>query len=519
MRSGFSYDDREVLEGNPAVSGALPWSDLFLRDYWDHSPAGPAGHYRPTAVATLRLDHALHGASPLGCHLSSLLLHAAVLLLAVALFRARGKEPPWRGLLLFAIHPVLADSVAWISGRTSMVCAIGGLLGAWIVALAARKQLPLGVMVAAALSVLLALLGKEDGIVFGPLAILLAWEVGRKYALFAAVGSALGLAGYLFMRHTALGEWFPSSPHAPLADAELFERLSYATAAAWEGLRVLAAPIHYPTTWEAVDLESVHVAFRVLAVLLLALAAGYALTRRSDSARGVGLALLAVLPFTQLVPTGVLLAPRFLYLPLLFLAPGIQSLSRRVEDSHFFPAALLLFVPLAWSASGTYDSRRSYWQERLDWRATPQAWNALGNAYLEEGLAAQADTSWHQAMALDPNYSRPIVNLATSAMRAKDWETAEQWLEQAVKVGPKNPVAWANLGRVRHELEKGQGSEAAWKRATELSPRAPLFWQQLGRVRFEMLGDEAGARQALERAQELDPKDEKTRDLLDSLPE
>ena len=142
----------------------------------------------------------------------------------------------------------------------------------------------------------------------------------------------------------------------------------------------------------------------------------------------------------------------------------------------------------------------------------------LAQIMLKDGRHTEAREMLDQAMALDPNYSRPIVNLATSAMRARDWEKAEQWLEQAVKVGAKNPVAWANLGRVRHELEKGTESEAAWLRATELSPRVPLFWQQLGRVRWEMLEDAAGARSALERARDLDPQDEKTRALLESLP-
>ena len=127
VRGGFSYDDREVLFGNPVVEGEVPWTRAFTQDYWHHS--GPVGHYRPLATLSLRLDRGLWGELARGYHATNVLLHLAVVAAAGVLAMRAAGPWPWLGLMVFALHPVLADSVAWLSGRTSMVSALGGLLG------------------------------------------------------------------------------------------------------------------------------------------------------------------------------------------------------------------------------------------------------------------------------------------------------------------------------------------------------------------------------------------------------
>ncbi|MFV1960089.1 MAG: hypothetical protein ACC662_11830, partial [Planctomycetota bacterium] len=106
FRGGFALDDEAATLGNPVVTGALPWTAAFDRDYWHHR--GDAGHYRPLATLSLRMDHALWGARPLGYHVTNVLLHAAVvLLLGLLLFSFKGGGA-WiaLGLALFATHPV-----------------------------------------------------------------------------------------------------------------------------------------------------------------------------------------------------------------------------------------------------------------------------------------------------------------------------------------------------------------------------------------------------------------------------
>lgn len=523
-RGGLAYDDREVLEGNPAVEGSVGWTEVLLRDYWDHLPGGAAGHYRPLATATLRLDHAAHGARPWALHATNVLLHLGVVLAAAALFRLRGRRLPLVGLAVFAAHPALADSVAWISGRTSMVSALGGLAGGLVVARCARRgEAPGGKLgtelctaLGAALAVLLATLGKEDGIVFGVLAVALALERGRRPALAAIGGAVLGLVAYLGLRAAALGNAWPGSPHAPLDGVSLLERLRIAGGAGLEALRVALLPVHYPPAWELADLADTGALAALLAWTLLALALVAGLARpRCDALAGLALAAVAVLPVSQLVPSGELLAPRFLYLPLLFAAPAVHALWRET-GARTTPVVLVLAacVALAWTRAGVYASRASYWEARATWRETPRTFNALGNARLEQGDVEGAAEAWRAALELDPGYSRPWVNLATLAMRREDWERAEELLATALRANPENPVAWGNLGRVRRERGRQEQAARAYERAIELSPRAAVFWRGLTRARRDA-GDAEGARAAAREAARLDP--EGARKLLETL--
>ena len=209
MLSGFSHDDREVLTDNPVVAGDVPWTRAFAIDYWDHN--APAGHYRPLASLTLRIDRALWGERAAGYHATNVLLHVLVVALAGGILLRSGLRTPlpWLGLTVFAIHPALADSVAWLSGRTSMVSALGGLAAGWVLAGVLARGSARGaalLLVAATCTscgVLAALLGKEDGFVFAPLLFLLGLRHSRRAALACALGAATGITIYALMRHAA----------------------------------------------------------------------------------------------------------------------------------------------------------------------------------------------------------------------------------------------------------------------------------------------------------------------------
>ncbi len=537
MRGGLALDDREVLTGNPLVEGGAPWSALLLRDYWAHLPAGGAGHYRPLAVASLRLDHALWGGIPRvgpspavhGYHLTNLLLHLAVVLFAAGLLRERGKALPLFALALFAVHPALADSVAWISGRTSMLSALGGLFGARVVVRAKGSG---GVALGAGLGLLLALLGKEDGIVFVPLLLALAWE--RRDGLPAAVaGIGAALALYLVGRHAALGSWLPEAPGAPLAGEPLLERLRIAGGAGLSGLRLALVPIAYPPLFgrEAFAGTSPATAILAFGLCLGALSAPLWMGRRGgsrDVAASLALAAAATLPMAQVIPAGELLAPRFLYLPLLFAVPAIEATARALAQvlarrtprlAGRAPRLMIgILILLAWERTGVYRSRRSYWEARAAFGETAQVQNALGNAALEEGDPAAAETAWRRAIELRPSYSRPWVNLATLSLRAGRPEEARERLLRAVRVGPRNPLAWAHLGRTYGELGRPDEAVAAWERALQLSPSVGAFWRGLARAR-EAGGDLSGARHAWEGALRLDPGDRRAAEALSHLRE
>src|SRR6059036_2943949 len=123
-----NFDDDENFLDNPHYRG-LGWSPL--RWMWTTHQ----GHYIPLTWMTLGLDYLLWGMNPFGYHLTSLLLHAAN---AVAFFfvvrrilKRALPSPSERGhalavsagfaALVFAIHPLRVESVAWVTERRDVL--------------------------------------------------------------------------------------------------------------------------------------------------------------------------------------------------------------------------------------------------------------------------------------------------------------------------------------------------------------------------------------------------------------
>src|SRR5437899_1071934 len=130
-----TWDDAANFLDNPHYRG-LAWT--HIRWMWTTH----LGHYIPLTWMTLGLDYLLWGMNPFGYHLTSLLLHAAN---AVAFFfvvrrilKRALPSPSERGhalavsagfaTLVFAIHPLRVESVAWVTERRDVLSGLFYLL-------------------------------------------------------------------------------------------------------------------------------------------------------------------------------------------------------------------------------------------------------------------------------------------------------------------------------------------------------------------------------------------------------
>ena len=149
-----------------------------LREIFYPRVAG-GGYYRPLIGLSYLINLRLWDLDSRTLHLENVLLHAAnavmVYLLARALLARQGREgglAPLCAGLLFGLHPIVTESVDWISGRTDLIAGFFVLLAALLLVRHTRK--PSGWLIAgAALSVLVGLLGKETALGFVPGAIFL----------------------------------------------------------------------------------------------------------------------------------------------------------------------------------------------------------------------------------------------------------------------------------------------------------------------------------------------------------
>ncbi len=140
LRNGYVYyDDNLYITMNPSITRLdipfVRWAFTTFQVY----------NWHPLTWISYALDYALWGEDPLGYHLTNVLLHVAntvlVMLLIARLFSVAwqrgsiGAYPPERMLitagitgLLFGIHPLHVESVAWLGERKDVLYAFFSLL-------------------------------------------------------------------------------------------------------------------------------------------------------------------------------------------------------------------------------------------------------------------------------------------------------------------------------------------------------------------------------------------------------
>src|SRR5713226_728865 len=218
LQNGFVHDDAAQVLNNSFITdfGNLPLA--FTSSVWsfltDSIRSLTDVYFRPMFMAQFMINYAIFGTAAWGWHLVNVLIHGAVSILVFVILKdMTGRN--WLALAtacFFAVHPVHAESVAWISGLTDPLMTLFFLL-AFLSYLRfqnnGRKYL---VAVSAALY-LLAILSKETALV---LPALIAYHeffykqgvpLRRRaigVAAFAGVYTLPALL-YFFLRYRALG--------------------------------------------------------------------------------------------------------------------------------------------------------------------------------------------------------------------------------------------------------------------------------------------------------------------------
>lgn len=309
-RGSFVYDDLPYVQQNPVVHGDAPLLS---------TPLGSAdqGLWRPFTVWTWRLQWAPpYTAGPF--LLVNVLLHGLATLLLWLLGRRLGLSSVASALAaaLFAVHPVHAEAIAWVTGRAELLGTVFVLAG-WILH---RRGGGPAALVGALVCVALGGLSKENALIAPGLYLLADLALPRRrpggqvspipwarLALLAATSAAVFAA-----RLGALEQALPG--HGPFHDSSLASRLVVALAVLARSLQLLAWPadlrIHYQGD-EFLQLDALGLALPALlltAVLLL---------WRRQRRIAVALALIpaSLFPVLHLLPIGEPFAERFLYLP------------------------------------------------------------------------------------------------------------------------------------------------------------------------------------------------------------
>jgi len=537
LGNGFVWDDPIILSRQLVVFRSA--GDVLAppRDIPQFSP----DYYRPLTITSYLVDRAVGGERPFSFHLSVVLAHAAVAVLvyALALQLLAGGPAAWIGALaaglLFAVHPIHTESVAWAAGRSD-VLATGFLLAALLIH--GRPGWSWGGSLLAGLCAAAALGAKETAVALYPLMLLrdlLVPDPARRRPADWLRGYAGPVAAgvvYVLLRRYALGEFVGSSPDALPAGQRSVGDLAGA-------LGAYAAKLLWPVDLNAyidhIDAGPLTVGLAIALFAGLGAAiwrwSGAVRTRRAEASRepaavlfALAWLLLTLLPSLTIawkIPDAPM-AERYLYLPSVgfCLLAGVL-LARLWAAARPGPARAALAVGctavLAAAALGS-GRRNAVWHDDVAlWQDTEpksqvsgMAARNLGTAYQQLGRAEEARAAFQRALQRR-NDARGLQtvynNLGTLAMLDSDYPAAQRFYEAALQANPNAADTLFNLGlAVLHgggmSRESAQAALGWYQRALRLNPHDPDIEAALAQA-FDLLGQPETAVEHARRALEL----------------
>jgi tetratricopeptide (TPR) repeat protein len=499
LLNGFvNWDDSEYILDNPHLrtlnGGFLAWA--FTGFY--------ASNWHPITWLSHAFDLSLWGTAPPGHHLTNVLLHAVntflITLLATNLaahwqssatlrqrfamagsLRQIAAERPMPtepipsfvvgGVtgLLFGLHPLHVESVAWVSERKDLLCALFYLAG--ILAYVQRRT---GRLYPVCLfSFLLALMSKPMAVSFPFILLILDWcPLGRigsardlRHALRekAAFFAASALSVLITVQAQRLGGGLKSADFAPFSTRLLVAAHSLASYLAAMIFPLNLSPFHpYP------DRATLHSAGYLAAAALPAIVTAVLLVRRNVMAPALAAWLcyiVTVLPVLGLMQVGIQsMADRYTYLPsggpFLCFAYGIvrgmrplgTSQARRLRPGMLAGAlAAVLALPMSLLTIrqiGVWKDGITLWSSVIEKQPTrvPLAYYNRGLAYATAGRLDAAAADYDLAISLDPLYAKAHNNRGMLYYKAGDFKKALEHYDRAIEIDGTDPTALANRG-------------------------------------------------------------------------
>ena len=483
LRNGFTnWDDQEVILANPHLTG-LGWANLRWTLTQSTSP-----NFMPLSWLLFALTRAIWGLDPVAYHLTSVLLHAAVAVVfyhtTVCLLKTAGAE--WdddseaglrwsAGLaaLLFALHPLRVEVVAWASAQHHELAAIFFLTSIWsylksrearTFPAASRRWMiaslagcalsllsgPAGMMLPAVLVILDVYLTRRQNGGLGNLDARAVLLEKAPFFVLAAVGGQVSLRG-----RSTLGALLPLARHG------VVERFSQAMFGLsfyiWKTLAPFRLSPLYPMP---VKIHPLAWPFLISALFAAAIACLAFAARRGRPAILAACAyyFVTLAPVLGFITYGAqIAADRYTYLPscgFSVLAAGALTCLWRERGPRAWRNAAILAGVLLGALSFLTWRQVEIWKdsESLCRRAisinphVTYAENNLGNVLAEQGKLGEAIRHYNLAIQTDPNFAEAYSNLGKILAEQGQMDEAIRLYDAALQLQPDLVSAHNNLG-------------------------------------------------------------------------
>ncbi|MFC1590538.1 tetratricopeptide repeat protein [Candidatus Omnitrophota bacterium] len=487
------------------------------------------GAYCPLVILSYALEYRFFKLDPFIYHLTNYLLHIIVSILVFLFLRMLSKNVnvAFIAAMLFSIHPLRVESVAWITERKDLFYAAFYMLSLMAYAGYIRSgRRKFYVLCLAAW--ILSLFSKAMAVTLPLILLLMDYFYYRKpdkrsvleKAPFFAIAAIFASINLYFHRFSGADRFM----------GDLSSRLYFLL----KGIPFYLSKIFFPAELSAMypyyRVGARHMAEAVFYAAVLALCAALIYISKRFTRKvvfGSAFFVLTALPILQIVPAGgAYAADRYTYLPSLGIVYILaESVNRILTDKRFNFKALRIgvisFVGLAvislsvltWNRCGVWRDSETLFSDTIEKHDNaPEPLNNLGVYFEDKEFAEKALYFYKRALLVRPDYVLARENFERLyAETAGAGSGAEAFAQKEDDTGVSSEVIWLNLRGIK-EFKSGDAESAVsmFENAAQLDPAYPESFNNLGFALYRM-GELKRAEACFKRVLEIDPEHKKAR--------
>lgn len=481
----LAWDDDNYIKNNPLVH-TINLKEIFSTYVM--------GNYHPLTILTFAAEYQLFGLNETAYHAFNLLLHLLnVVLVFYAILLFSGKsEVAFIASLLFGIHPLHVESVAWAAELKDLLYTFF-FLAAYIFYLKFIKDRQKKFYFFSLLLFICSLLSKAMAASLPVVLILTDYFKERKLN-----GKTLLEKLPYFLLSVVFGIvaiWAQQSEGATEAvDYPFMQRILFACYGFISYIFKLVLPLnlsaYYPYPVKSESLPAIYYLYPAIMVGLI-IAVYYSLNHTRKIFFGLGFFAITVFLVLQLLPVGgAIMADRYSYIPSI----GIFYLAG--EAFHFlinkkpkWQAMVLAGVFVVFFSVKTFE-RCKVWKNDLTlwndvisrYQTIPYAYNNRGRFFLNEGKNDLALADFNKALELKPDHFRAYNNRGILFMNTNRNEEALADFNKAIELMPESEGLYMNRGNVLKNLNRNEEAKKDLDKAIEMKPDFAEAWYSRGNL-------------------------------------
>jgi tetratricopeptide (TPR) repeat protein len=509
LRGEFLWDDRIDIVENELLRSADGLGKIW-------SEPSRLFDFYPLKHTVQWVQWQLWGPHTLGYHATNLALHLLGALLFWRVLRQLGLRNGWIGALLFTVHPLAVESVAWIAELKNTL-SLPPLLLSFSAFITFAELGRRNDHVRACAWFLVSMLCKTSAVTFPVFLALYLWWRHRRLTLrdgvtlapFFAISLVLGLVTVWFQVHRAIGDGTFEVGGIAARAALVGTALSfYFWKCVWPAGLLPMYPrwsIDPPAWWQ------------FLPLLVLGAGLTWLWRSRTEWSRhvllGVGWFGLFLAPFVGVVTISFMhytwVMDHFAYVSLLAViglaVAWFETATMRKLAAPVLVAVSLLLAGLAREHAKAFRDEETLWAHTV--ARNPGAWSAhynLGVKQAERGDTTAARRSYETAVRLAPEYAPAHNNLGKLLAEAGQFEDAHREFETALRNNPNLADTHNNLGKLLHERGNFPDAIRHLNTALQLAPTNHSAWNNLG-LALDATGQPESAARAFAESLRLKP--------------